>query len=182
MCVLRDAALDGRRVDCVRRGRFAPRTTLRVLLLFPSRGKRVDRPLKRHPRRTVFDFEERKKEEGRHAIRKRVRCAEAKRREGREATAKPPTRARAGLRRMSVTIGVRGVGQSVRARCNCMKTKFCCAVVAQKVEFPLYRKMPKNATICGVSRQWFRPKPRDKTKRCKAIVLLKREKLLRGRY
>ena len=29
-------------------------------------------PLKRHPRRTVFDFEERKKEEGRHAIRKRV--------------------------------------------------------------------------------------------------------------
>ena len=117
MCVLRDAALDGRRVDCVRRGRFAPRTTLRVLLLFPSRGKRVDRPLKRHPRRTVFDFEERKKEEGRHAIRKRVRCAEECaanvsryiRREGSERVAR-----RTAKRSEAARKGPRGIEAKVR--------------------------------------------------------------------
>ena len=50
-------------------------------------------------------------------------------------------------------------------------------VVVLKVGFPLYRKMPENAIIYGVSRQWFRPKPRDKTKRCKAIVSRKPDKL-----
>ena len=43
-----------------------------------------------------------------------------------------------------------GVGRALRARRNRMKTKFRCAVVVLKVEFPLYREMPENAIICGV--------------------------------
>ena len=48
-----------------------------------------------------------------------------------------------------------GVGRALRARRNRMKTKFHCAVVVPKVEFPLYRITPENAIIYGVSQGDF---------------------------
>ena len=80
------------------------------------------------------------------------------RREGSERvarrTAKQSEAARKGPRGVesNVLISNRfgGVGRALRARRNRMKTKFRYVVVVLKVEFPLYRKMPKNAIICGV--------------------------------